>query len=376
MVVIKPIEPTPRELKKYVQYGIDLYKGNDCFVPPLIMDEVGTLDPKKNPAFDHCQTKMWMAYDDGRPVGRITAIINRLANEKFGEKTMRFGFVDFIDDKEVVDKLFSAAEEWGREQGMTRAVGPMGFSDMDNEGMLTFGFDELATMAGVYNYPYYPMHMERMGWTKEVDYVEYLLTVPDAIPEKYARVAAIVEKRLDLKVKRFKSRRALKEQYGQAIFDLINEAYAGLYGYVPLTPRQIEHYIDMYLGILRLDTISVIVDKDDKLVCVGISMPSMSQALRKSGGKLFPFGWWPLLKGLKGDHTDIVDLLLVAVKPEYQNKGVNALLFNDLIPSFQAHGFKYAESNVELEGNESVQKQWELFDRRLHKRRRIWQKNL
>lgn len=376
MVTIKQIEPTRKALKKYVEYGIGLYKGNDYYVPPLISDEVDTLDPKKNPAFDHCQTAMWMAYDDGRPVGRITAIINRLANEKFGDKTMRFGFVDFIDDKEVADKLFAAAEEWGRGQGMTRAVGPMGFSDMDNEGMLTFGFDELATMAGVYNYPYYPLHMERMGWAKEVDYVEYQITVPEAIPEKFARVAAIVEKRLGLKVKRFASRRELKEQYGQAIFDLINEAYAGLYGYVPLTPKQIEHYIGMYLGILRLDTISVIVDKDDKLVCVGISMPSMSQALRKSGGKLFPFGWWHLLKGLKGDGADIVDLLLVAVKPEYQNKGVNALLFNDLIPSFQAHGFKYAESNVELEGNENVQKQWELFDRRLHKRRRIWQKNL
>lgn len=376
MVVIKPIEPTPKELKKYVKYGIDLYKGNAYFVPPLIMDEVGTLDPKKNPAFDHCQTRMWMAYDDGRPVGRITAIINRAANEKFGEKTMRFGFVDFIDDKEVVDKLFAAAEEWGREQGMTRIVGPMGFSDMDSEGMLTFGFDEMGTMAELYNYPYYPLQMERMGYGKEVDYVEYLITVPDAIPEKYARVAAIVEKRLELKVKRFKSRRELKEKYGQAIFDLINEAYSGLYGYVQLTPRQIEHYIDMYLGILRLDTISLIVDKDDKLVCVGIAMPSMSQALRKSGGMLFPFGWWPLLRGLKGDTTDTVDLLLVAVKPEYQNKGVNALLFSELIPAFQAHGYKYAESNVELEGNESVQKQWELFDRRLHKRRRIWQKDL
>lgn len=375
MIVVKKIEPTRSELDKYVQFGIDLYKGNPYFVPPLVMDDIDTLSPKKNPAFDFCEAQSWMAYDNDKPVGRITAIINRAANEKFGENTLRFGFVDFIDDMEVVDKLFAAAEEWGRLKGMTRIVGPMGFSDMDHEGMLTYGFEELSTMATIYNYPYYPLQMERMGFTKEVDYVEYRIKVPDGIPEKYARVANIVERRFNLHVKTFKSRKELKDQYGQAIFDLINEAYSELYGYVALTQKQIEQYIDIYLKLLSLDNICIIVDSEERLVCVGISMPSMSKALQKSGGRLFPTGWWYLLKGLQG-KTDIVDLLLVAVKPEYRNKGVNAMLFNNLVPAFIAHGYKYAESNIELEENESVQKQWELFERRLHRRRRIWQKPL
>lgn len=375
MIVVKKIEPTRSELDKYVQFGINLYKGNPYFVPPLVLDDIDTLSPKKNPAFEFCEAQSWMAYDNDKPVGRITAIINRAANEKFGENTLRFGFVDFIDDMEVVDKLFAAAEEWGRLKGMTRIVGPMGFSDMDHEGMLTYGFDELGTMATIYNYPYYPLQMERMGFTKEVDYVEYRIKVPDGIPEKYARVANIVERRFNLHVKSFKSRKELKDQYGQAIFELINEAYSELYGYVALTQKQIEGYIDIYLKLLSLDNICIIVDSEERLVCVGISMPSMSKALQKSGGRLFPTGWWHLLKGLQG-KTDIVDLLLVAVKPEYRNKGVNALLFNNLIPAFIAHGYKYAESNLELEENESVQKQWELFDRRLHRRRRIWQKPL
>lgn len=375
MIVVKKIEPTRSELDKYVQFGIDLYKGNPYFVPPLVMDDIDTLSPKKNPAFDFCEAQSWMAYDNDKPVGRITAIINRAANEKFGENTLRFGFVDFIDDMEVVDKLFAAAEEWGRLKGMTRIVGPMGFSDMDHEGMLTYGFEELSTMATIYNYPYYPLQMERMGFTKEVDYVEYRIKVPDGIPEKYARVANIVERRFNLHVKTFKSRKELKDQYGQAIFELINEAYSELYGYVALTQKQIEQYIDIYLKLLSLDNICIIVDSEERLVCVGISMPSMSKALQKSGGRLFPTGWWYLLKGLQG-KTDIVDLLLVAVKPEYRNKGVNAMLFNNLVPAFIAHGYKYAESNLELEENESVQKQWELFERRLHRRRRIWQKPL
>lgn len=374
-ITIKAIPLEKSAIKKYVQYGVDMYKGNPYYVPPLIIDDVNTLMPTKNPAFDFCEAQPFMAYRDGKPVGRITAIINKKANERTGTQTLRFGFVDFIDDDDVVDALFEAAAAWGRERGMTRMVGPMGFSDMDHEGMLTFGFDEIGTMATIYNYAYYPEQMERMQFGKEVDYVEYRIKIPEKIPEKYQRVADIVAKRYDLKVKKYTSRKALKNDYGTQIFDLINRAYDGLYGYVPLTTRQIEYYIDMYLGILRLDGISLIVDKDDQLVGVGISMPSMSRALQQSEGKLFPTGWYYLLKGLLGKN-DVVDLLLVAIAPEYQNKGVNALLFTQLIPAFNENGYKSAESNVELEGNENVQKQWEYFERRLHRRRRIWQKEI
>ncbi len=374
-VTVKEIAPTSEQLRKYVQFGIDLYKGNDCYVPPLIFDEIATLSPEKNPAFDYCSAQSFMAYRDGKPVGRITAIINSAVNNKYGERTMRFGFVDFIDDAEVVDALFKAAEDWGRSRGMNKIVGPMGFTDMDHEGMLTEGFNEMSTMATIYNYPYYPEHMKRMGFGKEVDWVEFRMTVPDAVPEKYQRIADIVARKYKLSVKKYTSRKKIKEEYGHALFQLINEAYDGLYGYSPLTDRQIDYYIDLYLGVIRLEDVCVVVDENGALVAIGISMPSLSQALRRCGGKLFPTGWYHLWKAIRG-KVDVVDLLLVAVKPEYQSKGVNALIFADLIPAYIKNGYKYAESNLELEGNESVQKQWEYFERRQHRRRRAWSKNI
>lgn len=316
-----------------------------------------------------------MAFRNGEPVGTITGIINHASNKKTGKKQLRFGWVEFIDDKEVVDELFAAVEAWGREQGMTEIVGPMGFTDLDHEGMLIEGFEELGTMATIYNHPYYPVHMERMGYAKEVDWIEFRITVPDAIPEKHARIADLISRKYNLSVKRFTSKKQLKEEYGYAIFDLVNEAFANLYGVVPLTKKLIDHYIDVYTGILRLDDISLVVDADGKLVAFGIAMPSLSKALQKSRGKLFPFGWYPLLKAIRGD-SDVVDLLLVAVKPEYQSKGVNAVIFADLIPRFIASGYKEAESNVELEDNANVQKQWEYFERRQHRRRRAFIKPL
>lgn len=374
-VFVHPIATDKDQLLQYVQFGIDLYRGNDCYVPPLITDQIDTLRPEGNPAYDFCEAQSFMAFRNGEPVGAITAIINRAANEKTGERQVRFGFMDFIDDEEVVDDLFDAVAAWGRERGMTEMVGPLGFTDLDPEGMLTEGYDEIGTMATIYNYPYYVSHMERMGFEKDAEWVEYRITVPDGIPEKHQRISDIVARKLGLKVKKFTSKKKIKEQYGRAIFDLVNEAYADLYGFVPLTDRQIEHYINIYLGVLRLDDVTLIVDSDERLVALGISMPSMSKALQKSRGRLFPFGWYHLLRAIKG-HSDVVDLLLVAVKPEYQSKGVNALLFSDLIPRYIANGYKFAESNVELEGNANVQKQWEYFERRLHRRRRAWKKAL
>jgi len=374
-VIVKPITPKKSELKKYVQFGIDLYKGNDCYVPPLVFDEIDTLRPDKNPAFDFCHAQSFMAYRDNKPVGRITAIINDVVNQRTGEKTMRFGWVDFIDDKEVADALFKAAEDWGRNQGMTSIVGPMGFSDMDHEGMLIDGFNELGTMATIYNHAYYPTHMERMGYVKDADWVEFRITIPDAVPDKYQRIAEIVRKKFNLRTVKFTSRKKLKDAYGQALFELINDAYDKLYGYSPLTQRQIDYYIGMYLGVLRLEDVSVIVDENDKLVGVGISMPSFSRALQKSGGKLFPFGWRHILKAMKG-KSEGVDLMLIAIAKEYLGKGVNALLFTDLLPGYIRNGYKWAESNIELEDNQNVQKQWEYFDYRQHRRRRAFKKSL
>lgn len=374
-VQIKPVNPTRRELRKFVKFGIDHYKGNNCFVPPLVMDDVNTLSPDKNPAFEFCRAQSFMAYRDGRPVGRITGIINTLVNERTGKQEARFGFVEFIDDNEVVDALFNAVTEWARSEGMNRLSGPLGFTDMDYEGMLIEGFDQVGTMATIYNYPYYPAHMERIGMEKEVDWVEYLLPIPDAVPDKHLRIAEIVKRKLDLRIAEIKSRKDLKKRYGKAFFDLINKSYDKLYGYSPLSERQIEHYINLYLGIIKLDTLCIIVDRDDKIVGVGVAMPSFSEALQRSRGRLFPLGWRHLLKPLFG-KVETVDLLLVAIDPDYQGKGVNALLFTQLIPAFQRAGFKQAESNPELEENENVQKQWEYFERRQHKRRRCFTKEI
>lgn len=362
-------------LKKFVKWGIDLYKDNDCFVPPLVMDDVNTLDPKNNPAFDFCESIYFMAYDNGKPVGRIAGIINNVVNEKTGKKTLRFGWVDFIDDPRVSEALFRAVEVWGRSKGMEEIVGPLGFSDMDPEGMLVEGFDQEGTMATIYNYPYYPKHLEAMGFEKEADWVEFRMTVPDGIPERYQRISDIIKRKYELSTPKYTSAKKLVKDYGQEIFQLINEAYSELYGYSPLTPRQINRYISMYIPVLRLDNISLIVDKDKKLIGVGIAMPSMSKALIKCRGRMFPFGWIHLLKALRGQN-DVVDLLLVAVKPEYQSKGVNSLLFTDLIPCFINNGYKYAESNPELELNQKVQSQWGYFETRQHKRRRAYRKPL
>ena len=362
-------------LKKFVKWGIDLYKGNECFVPPLVMDDVNTLDPHNNPAFDFCESIYFMAYDNGKPVGRIAGIINNVVNEKTGKKTLRFGWVDFIDDPRVSEALFRAVEVWGRSKGMEEIVGPLGFSDMDPEGMLVEGFDQEGTMATIYNYPYYPKHLDAMGFEKEADWVEFRMTVPDGIPERYQRISDIIKRKYELSTPKYTSAKKLVKDYGQEIFQLINEAYSELYGYSPLTPRQINRYISMYIPVLRLDNISLIVDKDKKLIGVGIAMPSMSKALIKCRGRMFPFGWIHLLKALRGQN-DVVDLLLVAVKPEYQSKGVNSLLFTDLIPCFIKNGYKYAESNPELELNQKVQSQWSYFETRQHKRRRAFRKSL
>ncbi|WP_289159401.1 N-acetyltransferase [uncultured Muribaculum sp.] len=374
-VEIIEVKQNKKELARYVKFGIDLYEGNPYFVPPLIFDEINTLIPAKNPAFEVCEAKCWLAMRDGKPVGRITAIINNVVNERSGKKDMRFGFTDFIDDAEVVDALFATAMRWGKERGMEYIVGPMGFTDMDHEGMLTDGYEEAGTMATIYNYPYYVQHIERMGFEKDANWVEYRIKVPETIPDQLARVGAIVEKKLKLRVVKYTSGKKIKNDYGVALFELINEAYDQLYGYSPLTKKQINYYIDQYLPILRLENVCVIVDENDRLVGVGISIPSMTKALQKSRGRIFPFGWYHLLKGMYGKN-DTVDLLLVAVRPELQGKGVNALLFTDLIPVFAKNGYKWAESNLELADNESVQQQWKFFERRLHRKRSVFRKQI
>ena len=370
---IRKITPRRGELKRFVHFGIEMYNGNEFFVPPLVMDEINTLNPKNNPAFESCESAYFMAFDAGKPVGRIAGIINNVVNEKTGKKTVRFGYIDFIDDRKVSEALIKTVEEWGKSKGMEEIAGPLGFTDLDPEGMLIEGFDQESTMATIYNYPYYKEHIEALGFEKEADWVEFRMTIPDGIPERFQRISDIIKRKYELSTPKYTSAKKLVKDYGQAIFELINEAYSELYGFSPLTTRQINRYISIYIPVLRLDNISLIVDKDKKLIGVGIAMPSMSKALIKSRGRLFPTGWIHLLKALRGQN-DIVDLLLVAVKPEFQSKGVNSLLFTDLIPCFINNGYKFAESNPELELNQKVQSQWGNFESRQHKRRRAYRK--
>lgn len=376
MITVKQIPLNRSNLIKFTHFQIDLYKGNPYYVPPLVIDDVNTLTPSHNPAFDFCECACFMAYDNkGKAVGRIAAIINSAVNERKDAKELRFGWIDFIDSHEVSEALIEAASEWGRKKGMTKIVGPLGFTDLDHEGLLTFGYEELSTMATIYNYPYYVEHLERLGFKPEVEWLEYVMDVPDAIPERYSRIADIVKKKFNLRVLKYTSKKKIRRDYGHALFRLINEAYDKLYGYSPLTDRQIDYYVAQYIPLLDLKLVTLVVDGDDNLVGVGLSMPSMSRALQKSRGRLLPFGWVDLLKGLKGKN-DRVDLLLVAVKPEFQSKGVNALLFQDLIPHYIEKGFKWAESNPEMAANNKVQSQWELFTRRQHRRRAAFSKPL
>ena len=273
--------------------------------------------------------------------------------------------------------LIKTVEEWGKERGMTHIAGPLGFTDFDAEGMLVEGFDQLSTMATIYNYPYYPVHMEKLGFEKDADWVEYKIYIPDAIPDKHKRISELIQRKYNLKIKKYTSGRKIAKDYGQKIFELMNEAYSPLYGYSPLTQRQIDQYVKMYLPILDLRMVTLITDANDELVCVGISMPSLAEALQKSNGRLLPLGWFYLLKALfMKRRAKMLDLLLVAVKPEYQNKGVNALLFSDLIPVYQKLGFIFAESNPELELNGKVQAQWDYFETQQHKRRRAFIKEI
>lgn len=376
-ITIKEVNNDDKALKKaFVKFPIQLYKGNPYFVPPLILDELDTLNIKKNPAFDFCEMQLFLAYRDNKIVGRIAVIINNKANEVWDKKEARFSFVDFIDDNEVVDALFAAAEKWALSKGMTDIIGPMGFTDLDPEGLLTSGFDQVSTMATRYSHPYYVKQIERLGFDKDADWNEYRIPVPNAVPERHQRIANMVMKRYGLKVLKFKSYKQITPYVAQ-LFECLNKAYKPLYGFAPLTQRQIDHYVKMYVPLLRWDLVSIIIKEEtNEVVGFGIGIPSLSRGLKKSGGKLFPFGWYHLLKDLKSKKNPEVDLMLIGIDPEYQGKGVNAIIFSDFIPSAYNCGFKYAESNPELEMNEKVASLWDGFDAVNHKTRRAYIKHL
>ncbi len=373
-LTIKPVE-TSKDLNRFIEFNYQLYRGNAFAVPDLRSDIRNTLTAK-NPANEFCESQAFLALRGSEVVGRVVAIINRRANEKWGLQTVRFGWIDFVDDREVSAALLAAVEQWGRARGMKEVQGPLGFTDMDAEGMLIEGFEELGTMATIYNYPYYAAHLDALGYEKAVDWIELLMQVPEALPERLRRISEVVIEKYDLRIVKYKKASDIARHYGQEIFHVINESFKDLYGYSEMTPRQIDSYVRQYLALIDPKLVSLVTDSTGKLIGVGISTPSLSRALQKSGGRLWPTGWWHLLKALKWKHADTIDLLLVAVLPEWQGKGVNALFFYDLAPIYIAEGYKQVETNVELEDNQKVQQQWIYFERRQHKRRRCFKKKL
>ena len=364
---------TPKELKNFIKFPYSLYKGNPYWVPPMLLDEKKVLNKEKNPAYEFCDVKLWLAYKDGEIAGRIGGIINRRYIEAWKNNYARFSFIDFIDDTNVSEALFGAAEKWAKENKMEKIHGPLGFTDFDPEGMLVEGFDELGTFGAIYNYPYYVTHIEKYGYKKDVDWVEFQVKPPEQILEKVERIATIVSQKYGLKILRVKKAKELLP-YGREIFHLINRAYKDLFGFVQLTDKQIEIYIKEYFGFIKPDFVPVVLDSQNKIVAFGITMPSLSKALQQNRGRLFPFGFISVLKALK--KNNMADLYLVAVDPEMQDKGVNALLINETNKIFIKNKITLVETNRELETNLKVQAQWKGMEARQHKRRRCYIKTI
>ena len=367
---------TRMELRLFVDFPNHLYKDNPYFVPKIFMDELDTLTPSKNPAFEFSEAAFYLAYRDDEIVGRVAAIVNHRANERWNHKEVRFGWFDFIDDPEVSKALIDKVIEFGKKRGMDKIVGPLGFTDFDPEGMLVEGYDKLCTMALIYNHPYYPVHMENMGFRKEIDWLEYKVFVPDELPEKIKRVSNIAEERYGYKVRKVTSREVKKQKLGYKIFELINETYGNLYNFTPLTEGLIDKYVGSYLGVLDFDFVSLIEDKDGELAAVGITMPSITKALQKCGGKLFPGGWVHVMNSLYFKHEGSVEMLLVAVRPESRTHGLLAMILADLIPRYIKAGITFGETNAELEDNKAVQSPWEMFEKEQTKRRRTYIKDI
>ena len=367
---------TKRDFKIFARFANRMYKGNAYYVPSIVMDDLNTFDKAKNAAFEFCEAEFYLAYKDGKLVGRVAAIVNHKANEAWNVKQVRFGWFDFVDDIEVSAALLDAVAAFGKSRGMTDMAGPLGFTDFDPEGMLVEGYDRVSTMALIYNHPYYPEHMKKLGYHKETGWVEYRLTLPEAPSERHRSIAEAVKARYGLKVRKLTKRQVKKEGYGQKIFKLINETYCVLYGYSLLSEKQIDQYVDAYLGIVNMELLSFVEDSDGNLIAAALTIPSMAGALQKCNGELLPFGWWHLLKSMYWKRPDTLDLLLIGVRPDYQNKGVNSLVMVDLLERYHKLGFKYAETNANLESNIKIQAMWDHFEHELHKRRWIFAKEI
>lgn len=353
-----------------------LYKDNPYYVPPLVFDQMDTLDQKKGAAQEFCDSKLYLAYKDGKLAGRVAAIVNKLANKQWDHKEVRFGWYDFIDDPQVARALMDKVEEFGRQYGMESVVGPLGFTDFDPEGLLVEGFDQLSTMALIYNHPYYVKYIEDMGFTKDADWIEFKIDIPEKLPERIDRIVNLIQERNNVHLRQITRKIIREEDYGHKIFKAINECYKNLYNFTVLPDHMAEKYLDFYLSILDLRYISVVENEKNELVAFGITMPSIVRALQKSRGKLFPFGWWWVLKSLFWKREEGVEMLLVGVLPEYQNSGINSLIQADMFRKYAQFGVKWAETNAILEYNTKNQGQFKDYNPECKKRRRSYIKKL
>lgn len=374
-VEIKQIT-TNSELKQFVRFGNEFYKDCEYFCPQLIADELDVFNPEKNPAHEVCEHILFMAYRDKKPVGRIAGIINHAANAKWNVKKVRFGWIDFIDDQEVSFALLDTVAQWGKDKGMDLLNGPVGMTDFDHQGLLIEGYDYLAPMASLYNYPYYVRHIEAYGLAKEADWIEYQIDPQVELPERFSRMDKIVRERTKVRVDKVQSCKELVKKYGMQYMDVIDVAYQKLYNFQPLSDRQKKYYCDSYFPLLNFDFVTLVVNEQDEVVGVGVGMPDISNALRKCKGKLFPFGWYHLQKALRAKQMDTFDLLIIAIRPDYQDRGLNAVIIADQHPYFIKYGIKYVETTAILETNTKNQSHWEMFPHKIHKRRRAYVKEI
>ncbi len=356
------------------QFQNDLYKGVPQYVPTMMMDELANLDPKKNPAFEYCDMRFFLAEKDGQTVGRIGGIINKASNKKWGEKRIRITRMDFIEDRDVFYALLGAVESWAREEGLEEVVGPVGFCDLDKEGMLIEGFERAGMFITYYNHPYYKTFMEEAGFEKEVDWLEHIIYAECPDRERMQRFSDRILKKTECRELELKSKKDLKP-YIHGVFELLNETYKDLFGVVPLTEPQMQYYTSQFLTLINLRYVSLIVDKENKLVAVGVNAPSLAEPMKKSGGRLFPFGFISLLKALKAPK--VLDMYLVGVRQEYRGAGLNLVMMNQVLNRALEDGVVYAETGPQLESNYNIQKMWDYFKTEMNiKKRRCWKKSV
>ena len=374
-VVIRQVEGN-KLMDEFIRVPRIIYQDCPQYVPDLDSDVRKLFDVRETPGLEFSDIQPFIAYRDGKLAGRVVGIVNRKANKRWETKNVRFSMIEFVDDKEVSRALLQAVEEWGRTHGMEMMQGPLGITDFDKEGMLVEDFDMIGSINTIYNPEYYHRHMEALGLEKEVDWLQVHIDIPQDVPARYARVAQYAREQIGLRLIKLTNKQIFEEGYGKRVFDLLNEAYKPIFGFSALSPKQMDRFLNKYIKMVDKQLIPVILNDKDEMVGVAVSMGSLSKSMQKTHGRLLPFGWYHLVKALKWHHEDNAEMLLIAIRPDYQGLGVNAMFFDDLIPIFNKCGFKWAETGPQLEDNVRELTQWKPLLPKFVKRRRCYKKKI